>query len=101
MNAKSARDPISVRKCLIATLITIAVSPVFGVILADIIDYHEPLDIAAEALHLPDLTESINWTPFIGYTVPGLTAETGYFVAGLMGVGVILGLGYIFKRLVG
>jgi cobalt/nickel transport protein len=62
-------------------------------------DYREPLDVVAETLHLSDLTESFNWTPFLGYSVPGLNAWAGYVIAGLLGVGVILSLGYILKRL--
>lgn len=76
------------------------VSPLFGVLLADVVGYHEPLDVAAEALNLQDLTESINWTPLMDYTVPGLPAELGYIISGLIGVGIILGLSLIFKRII-
>lgn len=91
---------LSFRKTLIITLVLVLVSPIFGVVLADAVGYHEPLDVAAELLHLQDLTENINWTPFLDYTVPGLPAEIGYIVAGLIGISVILGTGFILSRLV-
>lgn len=87
------------KKALIVTFALLLISPAFGVILADMVGYHEPLDVAAEALGLPDLTEALNWTPFLDYTVPGLPAEVGYVVAGLIGVGIILGIGFIAAKL--
>ena len=89
------------KKALIITLILVVISPIFGVILADIVGYHEPLDLAAELLNLQDLTEDINWTPFLDYTVPGLPAELGYIVSGLIGISIILAIGFIVSRLVG
>ena len=88
------------RKTLFTVIVLIIVSPVFGVILADAVGYHEPLDVAAEMLNLEDITEDINWTPFLDYTVPGLPDVLGYIVSGFIGVGVILGLGYVLKYLV-
>lgn len=88
------------RKTLFTVIVLIIVSPVFGVILADAVGYHEPLDVAAEMLNLEDITEDINWTPFLDYTVPGLPSVLGYIVSGFIGVGVILGLGYVLKYLV-
>ena len=92
---------IAFKKALLATLLLVFISPIFGVILADLVGYHEPLDVAAEALNLPDLTEEINWTPFLDYTVPGLPSSIGYIVAGFMGVGLILALGFIAARAIG
>ena len=92
--------PLTFKKALIITLILVFISPIFGVILADMVGYHEPLDVAAEALNLPDLTEKINWTPLLDYSIPGLSAEVGYIVAGFIGVGIILGLGFIISKLV-
>jgi cobalt/nickel transport protein len=97
----SQKKTLSFNKALIITLILVFVSPVFGVVLADMVGYHEPLDVAAEALNLPDLTEKINWTPFLDYSIPGLSAEVGYIVAGLIGVGIILGIGFILSRFIG
>ncbi|MEM2961140.1 MAG: cobalamin biosynthesis protein [Candidatus Bathyarchaeia archaeon] len=86
------------RKAWIIIIAMVFVSPILGVFLADIVGYHEPLDVAAEKLNLPDLTEDINWTPFLDYTVPYLTPEVGYIVAGLIGVGIIAGIGAVLKE---
>jgi len=88
------------KKALIAILILVFISPIFGVILADMVGFHEPLDVAAEALDLQDWSEDINWTPFFDYTVPGLPAEAGYIIAGTIGIAVILAIGLIINRLV-
>ena len=86
------------RGALITILILILISPLFGVVLSDMVNYHEPLDIAAEKLGLEDISESINWTPFFDYTVPYLPDTVGYIVSGLIGVGLILGIGYTISR---
>lgn len=88
------------RKALLAILILILISPIFGVILADMVGYHEPLDIAAEVLNLAELTETINWTPLLDYAVPGMPAELGYVIAGLLGIAIILGIYLTLTRLV-
>jgi len=95
------KNPLSFKKTLLITLVLVFVSPIFGVILADMVGYHEPLDVAAEVLNLPDLTENINWTPFLDYTVPGLPTEIGYIIAGFIGVGIILGISLILNRMAG
>ncbi len=74
------------------------VSPIFGVYLADMVGYHEPLDLVAERLNLPDYTEDFNWTPFLDYTVPGLPDWAGYIVSGLVGVSIILILGLAIMK---
>lgn len=89
---------LGLNKALIIIFLLVFISPVFGVVLADIVGYHEPLDVAAEVLNLSDLTEKINWTPFLDYSIPGLSAEVGYIVAGLIGIGIILGVGFILSR---
>ena len=88
------------RKAIYLTIFLVIISPVFGVILADMVGYHEPLDVAAEMLGLKDITEEINWTPFLDYTVPGLPDALGYIVSGFIGVGLILGLGYVLNVLI-
>lgn len=85
---------------IILILVLIAVSPLFGVILADMVGYHEPLDVVAEKLGLEDVTFLFNWTPFIDYTVPGLPATLGYIVSGLIGIAMIIGLVYAFSKLI-
>lgn len=96
----SGKNPLTFRKALIFTLILVFISPIFGVILADMVGYHEPLDVAAENLNLPDLTDTVNWTPFLDYTVPGLPTEVGYIVAGIIGISIILGIGFIINKMV-
>lgn len=86
---------LRIRKPIILALLLIIVSPVFGVILADMVGYHEPLDLAAEELGLSDLTDDINWTPFIDYTIPSLPANVGYILSGLLGIGIILAIGFL------
>lgn len=88
-------------KTLIIIIALVLISPVFGIILADMVGYHEPLDIAAELLRLKDISEKINWTPFFGYTVPGLPNVIGYIVSGFIGIGIILGIGYIMYKISG
>ncbi len=89
------------RNALIAIAVLLVISPLFGVILSEAVGYHEPLDIAAEAVGLEDITEQTNWTPFLDYTVPGLPEEVGYIVAGVIGVAVVLALGLGIARLAG
>ncbi len=89
------------KKALITIIVLVLVSPLFGVILADMVGYHEPLDVAAEELGLKDISEEIDWTPFYDYTVPGLPDTIGYIIAGFIGVGIILGIGYILLRIAG
>jgi len=88
-------------KSLIVIIVLILISPVFGIILADMVGYHEPLDVAAELLGLKDISEEINWTPFFDYTVPGLPDVVGYIISGFIGVGIILGIGYVTYKVVG
>ena len=88
------------RKALLIILLLVLVSPIFGVILAEVVGYHEPLDVAAEKLGLEEAT-SIEWTPFADYTVPGLPDSIGYIIAGLLGVSILLGIGYLLLRITG
>ena len=84
---------------MIFLVIIILLSPIFGVILADLTGFHEPLDIAAEKIELQDLSEDMNWTPFFNYAIPSLSPEIGYIISGLLGVIIILGVGIVFKGL--
>lgn len=76
----------------------IVVSPVFGVYLADLVGYHEPLDVAADLLGLKDITEKINWTPFLDYSVPGLPDWLGYIIAGFIGMAAVLAVGWLIQK---
>ncbi len=77
------------KRSYLLILILVLVSPIFGVVGAEIVGYHEPLDVAAEMIGLGE-SEPI-WTGiFPDYTVPGLPDVIGYIVSGLVGVGVLL-----------
>lgn len=89
------------RKVIITIVALIIISPLFGVVLADAVGYHEPLDVAAEKLGLKDVTDKLNWTPFLDYSVPGLPATIGYIISGFIGVAAVLGLGYLIKAVLG
>lgn len=86
------------RRAWYAIAFMIAVSPLFGIILANLVGYHEPLDVAAEMLHLHDISDKINWTPLYDYSVPGLPDTVGYVISGIIGVAVVYLLGkLVFK----
>jgi len=87
------------KRYLITMAVLLLISPIFGVWLANLVGYAEPLDHVAEALHLNE--SEFNWTPFKDYTVPGLPDEVGYIVAGVMGFTVFLLLTYIFMHVGG
>lgn len=89
------------KRFIIFLSILILISPICGVILADMVGYHEPLDLAAERIGLKDISEQINWTPFYDYSVPGLPAEIGYIISGFIGVAIIIGIGYLLKQTIG
>ncbi len=84
-------------KALITVIILAVISPVFGVILADAVGYHEPLDVAAETLGLKE--KDIEWgSPLPDYTVPGLDPVTGYIVSGIIGAAVVFGIAYLLSK---
>jgi len=85
------------RRSWIVILALLLISPIFGIYLADLVGYHEPLDIAAELLGLKDVTEEISWTPFLDYSVPGLPPWLGYVVSGALGIAVILVIGLLIR----
>jgi len=92
------------RRALLAIAVLLVVSPLFGVIGADLVGYHEPLDVAAESL---GLSEASLWSGFLpDYTVPGLPEDwlsmsMGYIIAGVIGVLIILAIGFIIIRISG
>ncbi len=83
------------RKALLVIVVLVLISPIFGVVLAELVGYHEPLDVAAEKLGLREV--DIEWTPFTDYTIPGLPDVLGYIIAGLLGISIILGVGYVLN----
>lgn len=83
------------RKAILILLILLLLSPLFGVILAEELGYHEPLDIAAEELGLNE--SEFTWTPLKDYTAPGLPEWLGYVTCGALGVLVIVVVGLVLK----
>ncbi|MEM2234903.1 MAG: cobalamin biosynthesis protein [Desulfurococcaceae archaeon] len=80
---------------LIVTTALILVSPLFGIYLADLVGYHEPLDIAIEILGLKEWEDE--W-PFKDYSIPGLDPYLGYIASGFIGVGAIALTIFILDR---
>jgi len=87
------------RRQIVVLAVLLLVSPILGVILANMLGYAEPLDHVAEALNLSEW-EEFNWTPLRDYTFPGLPDWAGYIVAGIIGVVVILLMGFALQRVV-
>ena len=87
------------RRAYLAVALLLAVSPLF-LLLSDMVGYHEPLDLVAEALGLRDISEEVNWTPFFDYTVPGLPPELGYVVAGAVGISLVVLISRALQRMV-
>ena len=87
------------RKTLITLATLLLLSPIFGVILAEELGYHEPLDIVAEELKLNE--SEFTWTPLKDYTVPGLPEWLGYITCGALGGVVIVFTGYVIKAALG
>lgn len=77
------------RRSYLLILILVLVSPIFGVIGAEMVGYHEPLDVAAELIGLGE-SEPIWAGIFPDYTVPGVPDVIGYVISGFVGVGVLL-----------
>jgi cobalt/nickel transport protein len=81
------------------------ISPVFGVWLAGVVGYHEPLDVAVEKINeatgrpvLNDTTDQLNWTPFLDYTIPGLPDWAGYIVSAFIGLAIYILLWLVVIR---
>lgn len=87
------------RKILITILTLLLLSPIFGVILAEELGYHEPLDIVAEELGLSE--SEFTWTPLEDYVVPGLPEWLGYVICGALGVLLIVAISFIISKAVG
>ncbi len=86
------------RRVAITLAVLLVTAPVFGIFLAEVTGYHEPLDIVAEELGLTE--EELQWTPFKDYTFPGLPDWLGYIVTGLIGVLLIVATCYAVKYFV-
>ncbi len=84
------------RRSYLAIIILLLISPLFGVIGANIVGYKEPLDVAAELVGIEE-SEPIWSGIFPDYTITGLPDEIAYIIAGFVGVGVLL-LPSLIKR---
>lgn len=89
---------MSFKRAFIVLLALVFISPIFGVFLPEVVGYHEPMDIVAEILELEEVSEKITWTPLYDYTLPGLSPEVGYIVSGLLGVAIILSIGFLLSK---
>ena len=87
------------KKSILVILLLLIISPGFGIILADLVGYHEPLDIVAEKLGLNDLNDEFNWTPFIDYSIPGINPIVGYIISGALGITLIFLIGVMLSKL--
>jgi len=91
------------RRTLIIVGILLIISPLFGVVGAELVGYHEPLDVAAEKLGLEE-AEPV-WSGLLpDYTVPGLPEDwaglsVGYIISGIVGVVIILIIGLALREL--
>lgn len=97
------------KKLYIFLALMALVSPVFGVWLANLVGYHEPLDVAAEKINelanetlhtviLQDVSDQMNWTPLKDYTVPGLPDWLGYIISAYIGLAVFIALWLVARR---
>ncbi len=93
VNSLQTIEKTRFKKAFKVILILLLVSPIFGVYLADLVGYHEPLDVVAEKFGLNE-TQTYE-TPFTDYTFPSLPDWLGYILSGLIGVLLILAIGYI------
>ncbi len=85
------------KRLLLSIFVIVLVSPLFGVIGAELVGYHEPLDVAAEKIGLGE-SEPVWEGIFPDYTVPGLPDIIGYMIAGLIGVSLLLAPAFLRKK---
>ena len=91
------------RRALLLIGVLLIISPLFGVIGAELVGYHEPLDVAAEKLGLEE-AEPV-WSGLLpDYTVPGLPEDwaglsVGYIISGIVGIAIILAIGLAARAL--
>jgi hypothetical protein len=92
------------KRALITIAILLTLSPIFGILGSELVGYHEPLDVAAEEI---GLSESPMWSGvFPDYTIPNLLGDwvsrsIGYIISGIIGVLMILTIGFILRYILG
>ncbi len=77
------------RRAYIVIVVLVVLSPLFGVIGAEIVGYREPLEVAAEKIGLEE-SEPLWGGILPDYTFPGLNDIIGYVIAGFIGVAILL-----------
>ncbi len=81
-------------------ILTLIISPIFSIYLADLLGYKEPLDLILETLGYRGGESLIN-TPFLDYTVPYLPQALGYVVSGVIGLIILFSIFTIFRFAIG
>ncbi len=77
------------KRAYIIIIVLVVLSPLFGVIGAEIVGYREPLEVAAEKVGLEE-SEPL-WSGVLpDYTFPGANDAVGYIIAGFIGVAILL-----------
>ena len=89
------KAPTPSRAALVAIGVMIVFAPVFAY-LAELVNYTEPLEVAAEKLGLEEV--SIWSGVFPDYTVPGINDYLGALITGAIGVALILAVGVALAR---
>lgn len=82
---------------LIAILVMILVSPFFAWA-AEVVDYAEPLENAAEHLGAMEYEYAVISGVLPDYTIPGGNPYASTIVAGIVGCLMVLGLGWIMGK---
>ncbi len=85
------------RGVLIALLVMILLSPFFAWA-AEVVEYAEPLENAAEHLGAMEYEYAIISGVLPDYTVPGANPYASTLVAGAVGCLIVLGLGWIMGK---
>ena len=89
------RAPAPSKAALVAIGVMIVFAPLFAY-LAELVNYTEPLEVAAEKLGLHEM--SIWSGVFPDYTVPGINDYLGALITGAIGVVLILAIGVALAR---
>lgn len=86
------------RKVVLVTAILIIISPIFGVVLPDLLQSEEYIESLAEGLEPVIAVEY--WTPFKEYTIYGLPEWLSYMISAILGYAIILTIYYAILRFV-
>jgi len=81
-------------------ILTLIISPIFSIYLADVLGYREPLDLILEALGYKGEEFLIN-APFMNYSVPYLPQALGYIASGGIGLLILFMITMLFRFAIG